>query len=63
MQRKEIISIETWAFIVALDKLNVTSVELQDIIDLLGRMFPDILKEESKNLLDEEDHKEFIINH
>jgi hypothetical protein len=63
MQRKEIISIETWAFIVALDKLNVTSVELQDIIDLLGRMFPDILKEESKNLLDEEDHKEFNINH
>ena len=63
MQRKEIISIETWAFIVALDKLNVTSVELQDIIDLLGRMFPDILKEESKNLLDEEDNKEFTINH
>lgn len=63
MQRKEIISIETWAFIVALDKLNVTSVELQDIIDLLGRMFPDILKEESKNLLYEEDNKEFNINH
>ena len=63
MQRKEIISIETWAFIVALDKLNVTSVELQDIIDLLGRMFPDFLKEESQNILDEEDHKEFTINH